>query len=98
MAGGYRKATLTHRIRVAAGKALSACPEEQWPVLECRIEDVHRHCDESELEHAVVILLAFLCENPNGTGELLDELHDFAKLLSLGPAGQRMLKQLTHPN
>lgn len=98
MAGGSRKAALTHRIRVAAGKALAACPEERWPVLEGRIEDVHRHCDDGELERAVVVLLAFLCQNPDGTGELLDELHDFAKRLSLGPAGQRMLNQLTNPD
>jgi hypothetical protein len=98
MAGGNRKAALTHRIRVAAGKALSACPEDNWPVLEGRIEDVHRHCDEGELERAVVMLMAFLCQHPDGANDLLDELHDFAKRLSLGPAGQRMLKQLTHPD
>jgi hypothetical protein len=46
MAGGSGKAALTYRIRVAAGHALSACPEGQWPALEGRIEDVHRHCDE----------------------------------------------------
>jgi hypothetical protein len=96
MAGGSRKAALTHRIRVAAGKALAACPEDQWSVLEGRIEDVHRHCDEGELERAVVMLMAFLCQHPEGVEELLDEFHDFAKRLSLGSAGQRMLYLLTH--
>src|ERR1700722_5552782 len=86
MAGASRKAALTHRIRVAAGRALAACPEERWPILEGRIEEVHRLCDEGELEHAVVMLMAFLCQNPYGVGELLDDLHDFAKRLSLGPA------------
>lgn len=98
MAGTNRKAALTLRIRTAAGKALTACPEERWPVLEGRIEDVHRLCDEGELDHAVVMLLAFLCQNPEGAPELLDELHDFAKRLSLGPAGERMLAQLTNPD
>ena len=97
MAGGNRKAALTYRVRVAAGKALAACPEELWPVLEGHIEEVHRHCDEGELERAVVTLLAFLCKHCGAGGELLDELHDFAKRLSLGPAGQRMLAQLTNP-
>ncbi len=96
MGGGRRKAALTHRIRVAAGQALSACPEDQWPVLEGRIEDVHRHCDEGELERAVVALMAFLCRHPAGTGAVLDELHAFAKRLSLGPAGQRLLYLLTY--
>jgi hypothetical protein len=96
MASANRKAALTHRIRTAAGKALAACPEERWPVLEGRVEDVHRLCDEGDLDHAVVMLLAFLCQNPDGVEEFLDELHDFAKRLSLGPAGERMLAQLTH--
>jgi hypothetical protein len=95
MAGKSRKAALTHRIRTAAGRALAACPEERWPILEGRIEDVHRLCDEGELEHAVVMLMTFLCQAPIGAGELLDDLHDFAKRLSLGPAGQQMLAQLT---
>jgi hypothetical protein len=95
MAGRSRKAAMTHRIRMAAGRALAACSEERWPILEGRIEDVHRLCDEGELEHAVVMLMAFLCQNPDGVGELLDDLHDFAKRLSLGPAGQQMLAQLT---
>jgi hypothetical protein len=80
---------------LAAGRALAACSEERWPILEGRIEDVHRLCDEGELDHAVVMLLAFLCQNPDGVGELLDDVHDFAKRLSLGPAGQRMLAQLS---
>jgi hypothetical protein len=96
MAGTSRKAALTHRIRMAAGRALIACPEERWPLLEGRIEDIHRLCDEGELEHAVVMLMAFLCQAPDGVDELLDDLHDFAKRLSLGPAGQRMLAQLTN--
>jgi hypothetical protein len=95
MAGRSRKAALTHRIRMAAGRALAACSEERWPILEGRIEDVHRLCDEGELEHAVVMLMDFLCQNADGLGELLDDLHGFAKRLSLGPAGQQMLAQLT---
>lgn len=96
MAGGSRKEALTYRIRVAAGKALSACQEDQWPVVEGRIEDVHRHCDEGDLEKAVIALMSFLCQHPDGTEEVLDELHDFAKRLSLGPAGQRLLYLVTH--
>jgi hypothetical protein len=96
MAGGSRKAALIHRIRMAAGKALSAHPEDQWPALEGRIEDVHRYCDDDDPEQAVVALMTFLCQHPGGTEGVLDELHDFAKRLSLGPAGRRMLYLLTH--
>jgi hypothetical protein len=98
MAGGNRKEALTYRIRVAAGTALAACPEDQWPVLERRIEEIHRHCDEGDLEQAVVMLMAFLLQHPDGADQVLDELHAFAKRLSLGPAGQRMLYQLTNPD
>ena len=98
MARESRKEALTFRIRTAAGRALSACPEERWPVLEGRIEDVHRLCDEGELEHALVMLMAFLLDNPDGVDEMLDELNEFAKRLSLGPTGRRLLKQLTYPN
>jgi hypothetical protein len=98
MAGERGKAALTHRVRVAAGKALAACPEDEWPLLEGRIEDIHRHCDEGELERAVVMLMAFLLQHPLGTEAVLDELHAFAKRLSLGPTGQRLLYQLTNPD
>jgi hypothetical protein len=40
--------------------------------------------------------MGFLCQHPEGVEGLLDELHDFAKRLSLGAAGQRMLYLLTH--
>jgi hypothetical protein len=98
MAGPNRNTALTHRIRTAAGQALAACPEEEWPVLEGRIEDIHRLCDEGELESATVMLLAFLCQHRDGVENVIEELHAFAKRLSLGPAGQRMLYQLEHPD
>jgi hypothetical protein len=44
------------------------------------------------------MLMAFLLQQPNGAADVLDELHAFAKRLSLGAAGQRMLNQLTNPD
>ncbi|MGL6074428.1 MAG: hypothetical protein ACRC8S_09740 [Fimbriiglobus sp.] len=83
------------RIRLLAGQALSECPEAQWPILEHRIEDIHRLCDEGELEQALVMLLSFLCQNFASADDHLDELNDLAKRLSIGPTGSRLLAQLT---
>jgi hypothetical protein len=66
--------------------------------LEGRVNDIHRLCDEGELEHAVVMLLRFLNENPYAREELLDELHAFAKRLSLSPTGQRLLGLVVNPD